>query len=180
MARKLDAAHRAASFADAALGGDDAAIVHQGFERNILDGRGQDASVNAEELAGLADGSRKIAGDLTERGQEQIAHAVAAQAAAHVKTKLKRAGDGRIFVRERGDTTANIAGGKNAVVAAEAAGAAAVIGDGDDGSEFGNREVARLAGNGSEIAKAVQDGGKSSAAAERNDAAEMRRRFFIA
>ena len=159
MARKLDAPHGAASFADAALGGDDTAIVHQRFERDIFYGRGQYAAVDAQQFAGLADGSGKISGDLAERGQEQIAHAVAAETAAHVKAKLKGAGDGRIFVRKSGDAAADIAGRENAVIAAEAAGAAAIVGDGDDGSEFGNWKRARLSGNGREIAKAAQDGG---------------------
>jgi len=136
--------------------------------------------VNAEQFAGLADGAGKISGDLAERGEKKIAHAVSAQAPTNVKTKLKRAGDGRIFIRKCGDATANIAGRKDAVIATEAAGAAAIVGDGNDGSEFGNWKVTSSAGNGREIAKAAQDGRESGAAAEGNDAAKILRRFFIA
>lgn len=164
MAREPHAADRATRFCDVALRGNDAAIVHEGFERNIF-GRGrQDATVNTEELASLFDRAREITGDLRERGEKQIAHAVSAEAAAGVKAELEGARDGGFVIRESSDAIADIARGKNAVIAAQAAGTAAVVCDGDNRCEIGYSKISRLTGNGGEIAEATKKSGKAGAA----------------
>ena len=70
-----------------------------------------------------------------ERGEKQIAEIVADEASASMEAILKKTAKQRFILGKRDHAVANIAGGKNAIFAAQTAGAAAVIGDGDDCGE---------------------------------------------
>src|SRR5260370_238475 len=98
----------------------------------------KDASANGQHFAADADGFGEIAGDVGERGQKKIAEIVADETAAGMKTILEQATEKRFVFREGHHAVADVAGRKDAVFAAQAAGAAAVIGDSDDGGEIGD------------------------------------------
>ena len=83
---------------------------------------------------------------------------MALQSAA-LEAVLEELGHERLRLRESGDALADIAGGKDAELAPERAGAAAVIGDGDDGGEVGGVEL-----------ESAQEGGKAGATADGDDA----------
>ena len=114
---------------------DRAAVFEGGDEMRRWKGRRKNAAANGQDFAADADGFGKIAGDMGERGQEKIAEIVADEAAAGVKAILKEAAEQGFVLRERDHAVANVAGRKDAIFAAQAAGAAAVVGDGDDGGE---------------------------------------------
>src|SRR5579859_216321 len=71
-----------------------------------------------------------------ERRQEQIAEIVADQDASSVKSILKKTAKKGLVFRECHHAIANVARGKDTVLAAKAAGTAPVIGDGNDGRKF--------------------------------------------
>jgi len=73
-----------------------------------------------------------------ESGEEKIAEVVADESASGVEAVLKKTAEKGFIFRKSDHTVANVAGRKDAVFAAQAAGAAAVIGDGNDGGEIGD------------------------------------------
>jgi len=73
-----------------------------------------------------------------ESGEEKIAEVMTDESAPGVKTVLKKAAEKSFIFRKGDHTVADVAGRKDAILAAQAAGAAAVIGDGDDRGEIGN------------------------------------------
>ena len=120
---------------DAGLAVDAAAVLRGGDQRDVGDGRRENLAADREDLAADAYGFGEIAGDVRQRGEKQIAEIVADEAAAGVKAILEEAAEQSFVLRERDHAVANVAGRQDAVFAAQAAGTAAVVGDGDDGGE---------------------------------------------
>lgn len=116
------------------------------------------------------DGFREIASDIRERGEKQIAEAVAGEASARGKTILKQFAEEILVLRKRHHAIADITGGKDSIVAAESAGAAAVVGDGDDCGEIGDGALNPAFGVADVLLEGAKNGGESSAAAECHDA----------
>src|SRR4029077_1003969 len=135
---KLNFLDRRAAGGDARFAVNDAAVFEGGDEMNVRKGRRKNASADGEDFAADANGFGKIAGNVRERGEEKIAEIVANEAAASVKTILEEAAKKSFVLRKSDHAIANVAGREDAVLAAQAAGAAAVIGDGDDGGEIGD------------------------------------------
>ncbi len=126
---------------DAGFAVDAAAAFERGDQRDVGDGRRENAAANGEDFAADADGFGEIAGDVGECGEEEIAEIVADETAAGVEAILKEAAE-KSFVLRKGDhAVADVAGRQDTIFAAQAAGAAAVIGDGDDGGEVGDGMV---------------------------------------
>src|SRR5882672_9478857 len=124
-------------------------------------------------LAADADGFGEIAGDVGERGEEKIAEIVADEAVAGVEAVLKQAAEQGFIFRKSHHAVADVAGREDAVFAAQAAGAAAVIGDRDDGGEigdgaFGAGELVDAADD--EFLEAAKERRKAGAASKSDDA----------
>ena len=73
-----------------------------------------------------------------ERGEEKITKIVADQSAAGVEAVLEKTAEQRFVLGERDHAVANIARWQDAIFTAQSAGAAAVVGDGDDRGEIGD------------------------------------------
>jgi hypothetical protein len=78
---------------------------------------------------------------VSERGEKEIAEVVADQAASSLEAILEEAAQQGFILRKRDHAVADVAGREDAVLAAKAAGASAVIGDGDDGGQVGDRPL---------------------------------------
>ncbi len=128
-------------------------------------------STDRENLAANANGFGKVTGDVGERCEEEIAEVVASEAAAGVKAILEEASEKGFVLTEGDHAVANIAWRKDAIFAAQAAGAAAVVGDGNDGREAGDRVFACdfVAATRNEIFQTAQQRGKTRTAAESDD-----------
>src|SRR5271157_3530532 len=72
---------------------------------------------------------------MREGGEKEIAQIVAAQSVAARETEIEEFGEELFIFGERHQAVADVAGRKNAEVAPQAAGAAALVRDGDNGSE---------------------------------------------
>ena len=86
-------------------------------------------------------GAREIAGDVAERGEKEIAETVALQAASAVETILKQPAQQRLVLRKRHHAIADIARRQNAVLAAQPAGAAAVVRDRHHRDQIGEWDI---------------------------------------
>jgi len=75
---------------------------------------------------------------VSERGEKQIAEIMASEAAAGAEAILKQSAEQCFVFGEGHHAVANITGRKNAIFAAQASGAATVIGDGDNGGKIDN------------------------------------------
>jgi len=152
---------------------DAAAIGEGGDEMHVGDGGRKDAAANGEDFAGNANGLGEISGDVGEGGEEEIAEVVPAEAASGLEAILKELAEERFVFRKGDHAVANVARRKDAIFAAEAAGAAAVIGDGDDGGKIadGAPGGGPLVGATDDMfLEAAEEGGEASAAAEGDDA----------
>ena len=133
---------------------DDGAVVHARGEGDVGVGGGVDAAAGGENLRGHLHGLGEVAGDVGESGDEEVAEAVAFEVAL-VEAVLEEAGEQVLVLGERDHAVADVAWGKHLEVFAEAAGGAAVVGDGDDGGEVADDAgVGGLRGGGA----GVQDG----------------------
>ena len=167
---------------DARFAVDGAVVFERGDEVDVRKRRRKDAAANGEDFAADADGFGEIAGDVRERGEKEIAEIVAGEAAAGVKAILKQAAEQGFVFRKGDHAVADVAGRKNTVLAAQTAGAAAVVGDGDDGGEVGDGALA--AGVFIDAAEDVllepaEKRGKTGAAAEGDHSEAARERFRI-
>ena len=118
---------------------DELAVVELGFEGYVLRGGGENASADCKDARGNSHGFREIAGDVSERGEEEVAETVAGEAAAATgKAILKEFAEQVLVFRESHHAVADVARRQHGIFAAQAAGAAAVVGDGDDGDEIGD------------------------------------------
>src|ERR1019366_7972649 len=120
---------------DAGLAVDEGAVIHAGGKGDVGIGGGINASAGGEDLRGHLYGLGEVAGDLGERGDEEVAKAVTVEVAL-VEAILEELGEQVFVLRERDHAVADVAGGKHFEILAETAGGASVVGDGDDGSEI--------------------------------------------
>src|SRR6266513_4167201 len=127
---------RTAAGSDAGLAVNGAAVFERGNEVNVRKRRWKNAAANGQHFAADADGFGEIAGDVGERGEEKIAEIVSDEAAAGMEAVLKQASEKGFIFRKSHHAIADVAGREDAVLAAQPAGTAAVIGDGDDGGEI--------------------------------------------
>lgn len=140
---------------------------------HIGDRRGKDAAANGENLAGNTDGFGEVPGHVCQSGKKKIAEVVATEAAAGVETVLEQAAQKRFVFRERDHAVANVAGRKNAIFAAQAAGAAPVIGYGDDGGKVGDgpfRGGILIAAADNVVLQSAEERGKAGAATQGDNA----------
>ena len=100
------------------------------------------------------------------------------------ETILEQTAEQRFVFGKRDHAIADVAGRKNAIFAAQTAGAAAVIGDGDDGGEVDDgtaRGRIRIVARNDVLLEPAKKGGETGAAAESDDAKSARsRRNFAA
>ena len=80
-------------------------------------------------------GLGEVSGDAGERGDEEVAEAVAFEVALG-EAVLEELREQVLVFGERDHAVADVAGRKHVEVFAQAAGGAAVVGDGDDGGEL--------------------------------------------
>jgi hypothetical protein len=191
-----DGAFGGGDFGFAADGG---AVVHEGGEGGVGGGGGKDAAAGGENLRAGLDGLGEVAGDGGERGEEEIAEAVAFEVAVG-EAVLEELGEQVLVFREGDHAVADVAWGKHVELFAKAAGGATVVGDGDDGGEIGDEaggkraglerggaalgraerggldaaiEAGGLAGHGDVALEAAQEGGETGASADGDDAKRL-------
>ena len=117
-----------------------------------------------------------------ERGQEEITEIVADEAASGVKAILKKAAKKSLIFRECHHAIADVARGKDTVLAAKTTGAASVIGDGNNGCKFRDWPIrigVLVAPSDDIFLEAPQERGKSGASSNRynSESASERPRF---
>ncbi len=172
---------------DAGLSVDERAIVHARGECDVCVGGWVDAPARGEDVRGHLDGLGEVSGDGGEGGEEEVAEAVAVEVAV-LEAVLEEVGEEVLVFGERDHAVAHVSGGEHVEFFAEAAGGAAVVGDGDDGSEVadeagkkgwlraGSWSGARLGGGaggvwrGDVALEAAQQRGQACAAADGDDA----------
>src|SRR4029077_6307693 len=116
------------------------AAVFENSDQRYVGNRGwKNAAANGQNFAADANRLREIAGYVRERREKQVAKIVAHQAAASVKTILKEPAEQSFVLRERHHAVTDVAGRKDTVFAAQAAGAAPVVSDGNDCGEVAYR-----------------------------------------
>ncbi len=133
----------------------------------------EDAAAHSEDFAGDANGLSEVPGDMRERRQEEVAEIVAAQATADMKTILKEAAQQRFILRKCHHAIADVAWRKYAIFPAEASGAAAVVGDRDDGSKVSDRPFERrmlIAAANDVFFQTAEQCGKTGASSQRDNA----------
>lgn len=95
---------------------------------------------------------------------------MAAQAGAARETVLKEAAEQRFVGRQCDQTVADVAGREDVVVAAQAAGAASVVRDGDDGGQIGEGQADKRAATATDIAlETAEQRGETGATTESDD-----------
>src|ERR1700730_14978856 len=110
---------------------------------------------------------------MCKRRQEEIAEVMADEAVTRVETVLKEAAEKGFIFRKSDHAVANVAGREDAILAAQAAGAATVIRNGHNSGEVGDG----MLGGGvlvnapdSVFLEPAKECGKTGAAAKRDDA----------
>ena len=145
------------------------AVVHARHQRGIGRGDGVDAATGGENLRRQLDGVGKVAGNLGERGDKEVAEVVSLERVAAAEAMGEEPGQQIFFLAERDHAVAQVAGRQHVEVLAQAAGGAAVVGDGDHGGEVGDEAGlarARLAGGADVAAQSAQQRGETGAAAD--------------
>ena len=117
-ADRLDALLAAA---DAGLADDDCAVGQRRFQRHVGRGAGVDAAGDLEHFRGGLDGVRKIAHDLRQRREKEVAEAVSLEPAAGLEAVLEEAREQRGVLAERDHAVADVAGRQDVELAAQAA-----------------------------------------------------------
>jgi hypothetical protein len=155
------------------------AVVHQGAQAYIAIGSRVDASARRQNLRGKADRLGKISCDVRQRGDEQVAEAVALKIAL-TEAKLKKLAQQVLVLAERHHAVAHIARRQHAQLFAQPPGRSAVVGDGDDGGEIvdqtwpvvaaGLTAGAGAGGCGDKALETAQQGAEPGAAANGNHA----------
>src|SRR6266849_4615937 len=159
-----------------------AAVFERGYEVDIRNCRGKDTAADGEDFAANADGFDEISGDVSERREKQIPEIMTAQAAPGVKAVLKQPPQQGLIFRKSHHAIANIAGRQNAIFTAQSAGAAAIIGDRDDGGQVDDRTLgvgAFVTAAHNMFFEATEQRGKTRAPAESDDAETARERFWL-
>ncbi len=176
----------AARGGDVGFAADDGAVVHLGGEAGVGEGGGVDAAASGQDLRRHLHSLGEVAGDAGKRGDEEIAEAVATEAAAF-EAVLEEAGEQMLVFGKGDQAIADVAWGEHLELFAEPAGGATVVGDGDDGGEVADktgRVVGRLrlrgpsvaaldsvggTGRGDKALQAAEQRGKASASADGDD-----------
>ena len=119
----------------------------------------QDPAARAEQPADPVQGADRVAEPLPQRGDEQVADRVAVQAALGraAEAVLQHVGPGAaplVVAAQRGQRHPQVAGRQAAEFAADAAGGAAVVGDGDDRGQGVGDGAQRGQGRGQAVAAA--------------------------
>jgi len=138
---QLDFTNRNLAAGNACFPMDSLAVRKGSDEVDVGEGGRKDAATYGENFAGDAGGFGKITGNMSERRKKEIAEIVSAEAATGVEAILKETAEQGFILGERDHTVADIARRKHAIFPAETAGAATVIGDGNDGGKVGNRPL---------------------------------------
>ncbi len=119
----------------------------------------------------------KVAGDLSERGHKQVAEVVPLKRVAGAEAVGEELRQQVFFFAERDHAVAQVAGGQHVEVLAQAAGGAAIVGDGDHRGEIG--DCARIGSGlrrGRHVpAQAAQQRGEAGAAADGHHAQRAHR-----
>jgi len=168
---ELDLADGHAATGDFRFAADALAIGECCSEVHIGNRRWEDAAAGGEDFAGDVNGFGKIAGDVGERGEKQVAEIVADKSAAGVKAILKQASEQSFVFRESDHAVANVARRQHSVFAAKPAGAAAIVGDSDNRGEvrdgaFTGSVAVRAADD--MLFQTAEQRGKACSAAERD------------
>jgi len=160
-----------AAGSDAGFAVDATAIFESCDERDVRNCRGENLAADRENFAADADGFGEIAGDVGERGKEEVTEVVADETAAGVEAILKQAAEESFVLAESDHAVADVAWREDAIFAAQAAGAATVVGDGDDCGQTRDRVFTLdfVAAARDKIFEPAQQGGKACAAAESDD-----------
>jgi hypothetical protein len=109
---------------------------------------------------------------VSERGQKKISEIVADQSSAGMKTILKEPSEQRLILGKRDHAIANIARRQNAILAAQTAGAAAVVGDGNNRGEIRNGPISAdmlIFATAYMLFQSAQQRGQTRAATQRHD-----------
>lgn len=96
---ELDLPDGHAAAGDFGFAADALAVGERGGEMHIGDGGGKDTPADGEDFAGDANGFDKIAGDVGESGQEQVAEIMPNEAAPRMKAVLEEAAEQRFIFR---------------------------------------------------------------------------------
>ena len=163
LGREPDAPRQALGGGDRALAAHLPAALELRVQHDVVERGGQHAAAHLEHVRGLLHGALEVAGHLGERGHEQVAEAVALQAAVVGEAVLEELAHQRLVVGERDQAVAQVAGRRHAHVAAQQPGAAAVVGHRHDGGEVAGVRL-----------EAAQQGGEAVAAADRGHARPAR------
>jgi hypothetical protein len=94
-----------------------------------------DAAANAEQPRGDFHCGAEVAHPLRERGEDHVPDRVTAEAAVSGETMLEHVGERVLASSERHEAVADVAGARQAVAAAEPAGASAVVAGGHDAAD---------------------------------------------
>lgn len=159
---------------------DPSAVGERGDEVDVRKRGRKDAAANGKDFSGDTNGFGEIAGDMGESGEEEIAEVVTAQTATGVETILEELGEEGFVLGESDHAVADIAGREHAVFPTQAARAAAVIGNGNDGGEiddgtFGGRLLVAAAND--MFLESTKKRGKAGAATESDDPDALDRIF---
>lgn len=139
---KLNLADGRAAAGDFRLAADALAVGERGSEVHIGNRGGEDTAADGKDFTGDMNGFGKVAGDMGERGEEQVAEIVADQAAPGVKAVLEKAAEQRFVFRKRDHAVADVTRRQHAVFAAKTAGTAAIVGDGDNRGQVSDGAIA--------------------------------------
>lgn len=168
---QLDLANGKLTAGDAGLAVDALAIGESRDQVNIRKSRGKNTAANREDLAGDADGFGKIASDMCESSKKEVTEVVTAEPSTGVEAILKKASKKSFVLGERHHAVADVAGREHAILAAQAAGAATIIGDGNDGDQVGDGALGRrqsIAAANDVFLQASEQSGETSAPAKCN------------
>ena len=159
----------AAALGDARLPGDQAAVFEDRFEHHIRRRGRIDGSRDAKDLRGDFDGFMEVAGDASQRGQEQIAEAVSLEAASALKAVLEEPGHQGLVFRKCHHAVADVTRRKDLEIATQPPGAAAIVGDGHDRGYVDDRRQRTVTGlgRGPRVPlESIEEGGESGASAD--------------
>src|SRR5690242_15207482 len=111
----------------------------------------------------------EVSGDVGKGGQKEVSKIVALESAAGVESILKQPAEQSFVLGEGHHAITNVAGREDTVFAAKAAGAAAVIRNGDNGGQISDGTLQcreRVMAGRHEVFQAAQESGEAGAAAE--------------
>ena len=111
------------------------AIFQHGGQRHVGCGGRINASCDLQHFGRLANRVGKVAGNVGERRQEEVAEAVAFESTPGIEAVLEQAGEEGAILGESHHAVADIAGRKYVEFATETTGTATVVSDGDDGGD---------------------------------------------